>query len=342
MPEHAAAPDTGDAAGIHHRTTVGRHPPHRPARHLRPGRPHRDPAPRHGHVPPVPAGGHPLAARLSRRRPAHPHRVPAGHGARTAGGRPDERPLGTPPAAAHRPRRLPRRHRPVRGGAERRDPGRLPARARTRGRGGDRHRTGRRTRPLRRRGHGPLLLHPDADLRGSPRSWPRSSAGRSCGSRTGGGVFVVLTVVGAALAVLVWLRLPETLPPAGRHGGGVGQALRAMRGLLADLPFTGYMLAGGFAFAALFAYISASPFVIQEIYGASPQTFSLLFGLNSVRPGDRRPDQRQGAGRPGQPGQGARHRPGGDRARGHRPAADGLRRPRRGRPRPDRRRPLRP
>ncbi|MFE2097418.1 MULTISPECIES: multidrug effflux MFS transporter [unclassified Streptomyces] len=108
------------------------------------------------------------------------------------------------------------------------------------------------------------------------------------------GVFVVLTVVGAALAALVWLRLPETLPPAtgvpalersrerGRPGGGVRQALRSMRGLLADLPFTGYMLAGGFAFAALFAYISASPFVVQEIYGASPQTFSLLFGVNSV------------------------------------------------------------
>ncbi|WP_256725597.1 multidrug effflux MFS transporter [Streptomyces sp. IMTB 2501] len=96
------------------------------------------------------------------------------------------------------------------------------------------------------------------------------------------GVFVVLTVIGVLLAALVWLRLPETLPPADRHAGGAGTALRAMRGLLADLPFTGYMLAGGFAFAALFAYISASPFVIQEIYGASPQTFSLLFGLNSV------------------------------------------------------------
>ncbi|MYR88007.1 Bcr/CflA family efflux MFS transporter [Streptomyces sp. SID685] len=96
------------------------------------------------------------------------------------------------------------------------------------------------------------------------------------------GVFLVLTVIGALLGALVWLRLPETLPPTDRHGGGVGHALRSMRALLADLPFTGYMLAGGFAFAALFAYISASPFVVQEIYGASPQTFSLLFGLNSV------------------------------------------------------------
>ncbi|MGW1952069.1 multidrug effflux MFS transporter [Streptomyces sp. NPDC001920] len=96
------------------------------------------------------------------------------------------------------------------------------------------------------------------------------------------GVFVVLTVVGVLLAGLVWWKLPETLPAADRHRGGVGEALRAMRGLLADRAFTGYTLAGGFAFAALFAYIAASPFVIQEIHGASPQTFSLLFGLNSV------------------------------------------------------------
>ncbi|BDH04059.1 MULTISPECIES: multidrug effflux MFS transporter [Streptomyces] len=96
------------------------------------------------------------------------------------------------------------------------------------------------------------------------------------------GVFVVLTGIGAVLTALVWLRLPETLPPAERHRGGVKESLRTMRALLADLPFTGYLLAGGFAFAALFAYVSASPFVVQEVYGASPQTFSLLFGLNSV------------------------------------------------------------
>ncbi|MFD5483585.1 multidrug effflux MFS transporter [Streptomyces hawaiiensis] len=96
------------------------------------------------------------------------------------------------------------------------------------------------------------------------------------------GVFAVLTVIGVLIGVLVWARLPETLAPADRHSGGVGEALRSMRTLLADRSFTGYTLTGGFAFAALFAYISASPFVIQEIYGASPQTFSLLFGLNSV------------------------------------------------------------
>ncbi|MFE6227691.1 Bcr/CflA family multidrug efflux MFS transporter [Streptomyces sp. NPDC057854] len=96
------------------------------------------------------------------------------------------------------------------------------------------------------------------------------------------GVFHVLAVIGVLLTVVVWRFLHETLPPERRHEGGVGDALRTMRGLLADRVFTGYMLAGGLAFAALFAYISASPFVVQEIYGASPQTFSLLFGLNSI------------------------------------------------------------
>jgi DHA1 family bicyclomycin/chloramphenicol resistance-like MFS transporter len=96
------------------------------------------------------------------------------------------------------------------------------------------------------------------------------------------GIFVVLTGVGIVLTLVVWKWLRETLPPADRHTGGVTDALRTMRGLLADRVFTGYMIAGGLAFAVLFAYIAASPFVVQEIYGASPQTFSLLFGLNSI------------------------------------------------------------
>ncbi|MGY5031491.1 multidrug effflux MFS transporter [Streptomyces sp. 900116325] len=96
------------------------------------------------------------------------------------------------------------------------------------------------------------------------------------------GIFAVLTVVGVLLTLVVWKWLHETLPPEERHTGGVGDALRTMRGLLGDRTFTGYMVAGSLAFAALFAYVSASPFVVQEIYGASPQTFSLLFGVNSI------------------------------------------------------------
>ncbi|MFD9500712.1 multidrug effflux MFS transporter [Streptomyces sp. NPDC060035] len=96
------------------------------------------------------------------------------------------------------------------------------------------------------------------------------------------GIFAVLTVVGVLLTLIVWKWLHETLPEKERHTGGIGDALRTMRGLLADRVFTGYMIAGSLAFAALFAYVSASPFVVQEIYGASPQTFSLLFGINSI------------------------------------------------------------
>ncbi|MGW7417993.1 Bcr/CflA family multidrug efflux MFS transporter [Streptomyces sp. NPDC054863] len=96
------------------------------------------------------------------------------------------------------------------------------------------------------------------------------------------GIFYVLTGVGVLLTLVVWKWLHETLPQERRHTGGVGEALRTMKGLLADRVFTGYMITGGLAFAVLFAYISASPFVVQEIYGASAQTFSLLFGVNSV------------------------------------------------------------
>ncbi|MFD1828372.1 multidrug effflux MFS transporter [Streptomyces desertarenae] len=96
------------------------------------------------------------------------------------------------------------------------------------------------------------------------------------------GVFLVLAGFGLITTVVTARCLPETLAPGDRHAGGVGEALRTARGLLADRVFTGYLLVGSFAFGALFAYVSASSFVVQEIYGASPQTFSLLFMVNSI------------------------------------------------------------
>jgi len=41
-------------------------------------------------------------------------------------------------------------------------------------------------------------------------------------------------------------------------------------------------LAGALAFGALFTYVAGSPFVLQDIYGASPQLFSVMFACNAL------------------------------------------------------------
>jgi DHA1 family bicyclomycin/chloramphenicol resistance-like MFS transporter len=55
-----------------------------------------------------------------------------------------------------------------------------------------------------------------------------------------------------------------------------------MAGLLRDRHFLGFALAGALAFGALFTYVAGSPFVLQDLYGASPQAFSAIFAANSV------------------------------------------------------------
>jgi MFS transporter, DHA1 family, multidrug resistance protein len=96
------------------------------------------------------------------------------------------------------------------------------------------------------------------------------------------GIFVALGVLALLLLVLVVARLPETLPPERRSPGGVADTLRTARTLFADKTYLGYALCQSFAFAAMFAYISGSPFVLQNGYGLSPTVFSLLFGVNAL------------------------------------------------------------
>jgi DHA1 family bicyclomycin/chloramphenicol resistance-like MFS transporter len=96
------------------------------------------------------------------------------------------------------------------------------------------------------------------------------------------GVFITLAVLGTLLLLAAATGLGETLPAESRQSGGVRATLRTFRRLLADRAFVGYALASGLAFAAMFAYISGSPFVLQGIYGVSPQRFSVLFGMNAL------------------------------------------------------------
>ncbi|NUU60747.1 multidrug effflux MFS transporter [Paenibacillus agri] len=96
------------------------------------------------------------------------------------------------------------------------------------------------------------------------------------------GVFIVLGVIGLVMLASVLFGLRETLPEARRSGGGLKSTLATFGRLLSDRMFMGYALSQGLVFAAMFAYIAGSPFVIQNLFGATPQMFSLIFAVNGL------------------------------------------------------------
>ncbi|WP_068166660.1 multidrug effflux MFS transporter [Rhodococcus phenolicus] len=96
------------------------------------------------------------------------------------------------------------------------------------------------------------------------------------------GLFVFLAVVGAVILAAACVTFRETLPAGRRTRGGVTDAARDFGTLLADRVFVGAVVGQGFLYAALFAYLSGSTFVLQDIYGLSPQQYALAFGLNSA------------------------------------------------------------
>ena len=95
-------------------------------------------------------------------------------------------------------------------------------------------------------------------------------------------VFWVLAGVGVVLLVLSVVVIKETLPVERRSNGGLGSTLRAFRTLAEDRGYVGTVLAGSMVTAAMFGYISASPFVLQDRFGLSAQWFSACFALNAI------------------------------------------------------------
>ncbi|WP_329342753.1 multidrug effflux MFS transporter [Streptomyces sp. NBC_01352] len=95
-------------------------------------------------------------------------------------------------------------------------------------------------------------------------------------------VFAVLTVLGVLLLLAVVRAVPESLPPERRHAGGLTSTFRAMGVLLGRREFMGYVLVIALVAAALFAYISGSSFVFENLHGVSSTTYSLIFATNAV------------------------------------------------------------
>ncbi|GGH53696.1 Bcr/CflA family drug resistance efflux transporter [Paenibacillus silvae] len=95
-------------------------------------------------------------------------------------------------------------------------------------------------------------------------------------------VFILLSLIGIMALLAVIFGLGETLPVHRRSSGGLKQTLLTFGKLIRDRRFMGYALTQGFAAAGMFAYISGSPFVLQKIYGVSPQMFSVCFAVNGL------------------------------------------------------------
>jgi DHA1 family bicyclomycin/chloramphenicol resistance-like MFS transporter len=95
-------------------------------------------------------------------------------------------------------------------------------------------------------------------------------------------VFVALTLFGLTCAVTAYLRVPETWPKEKRASAAVGKSFAAYGHLLTDPVTWGHMMCGGMAFASMFAYITATPFVYIDYFHVKPQYYGLLFGLNII------------------------------------------------------------
>ncbi len=96
------------------------------------------------------------------------------------------------------------------------------------------------------------------------------------------GTFAAVLAWGILSFAVVWWQLPETLPAERRGQLPLGAAFAAYLHLLRDPVAIGLLLAGGMSFAAMFAYITASPFYFIELQGFSPTAYGALFAANAL------------------------------------------------------------
>jgi len=96
------------------------------------------------------------------------------------------------------------------------------------------------------------------------------------------GIFVFLAVYGALVVLAAVFFIIETLPPERRVDLGRGATRQRYKSLFSDRIFVGVAIIAGMTFSGLFAYLSSSSFLFQQVYGLDAQQFGLLFAVNSI------------------------------------------------------------
>mgnify|MGYP006373375485 FL=1 len=96
------------------------------------------------------------------------------------------------------------------------------------------------------------------------------------------GVLWVVTAIAAIMAAVAIVLIPESLTSERRVAGSARQFFGTLGGIVRDVPYLGYVGVSIFTFGVVFAYISGSSVVLQEVYGLTSQQFTLVFAINMV------------------------------------------------------------
>jgi DHA1 family bicyclomycin/chloramphenicol resistance-like MFS transporter len=94
--------------------------------------------------------------------------------------------------------------------------------------------------------------------------------------------FVFLTGFGVVAAILVVLLLPESLRTRVREPVSLASMWASYRSFLRNRAFLAHLGIGTCAFVGLFTWISASSFVMQQLYDQSAVGFGVSFAVGSV------------------------------------------------------------
>ncbi|HYH11793.1 MAG TPA: multidrug effflux MFS transporter, partial [Thermomicrobiales bacterium] len=96
------------------------------------------------------------------------------------------------------------------------------------------------------------------------------------------GVLGVIAASTLLMVVVIYLFMPESLAEEHRTDGGIGATFRIAGSLFSNRIYVGYLTILAFTYGAVFAYVSASPFVFQNVFGLSARWYSIAFTFNAL------------------------------------------------------------
>lgn len=94
-------------------------------------------------------------------------------------------------------------------------------------------------------------------------------------------IFLLLAGFAVIVLVMAWI-VKESLPADRRVTGSLLTSMKGYGTLFKSSPFMTHVMLKASALGLLFAYISSSPFILQDHYGMSQTSYGLLIGFNAL------------------------------------------------------------